>query len=121
MNLDCSLVHAQQPRSFGGSNMSYANRARPALDSMLMALAIACLAVLSVWPTTADAAVEGIEILAREPVAGARCSVRLVFTRKSADARHSPSIRQRRRTRQLQISRWPRVMRKDSSTSARTS
>src|SRR6266540_4279896 len=50
--------------------MSYANRARPALDSMLMALAIACLAVLSVWPTTADAAVEGIEILAREPVAG---------------------------------------------------
>jgi hypothetical protein len=50
--------------------MSYADRARPALASMLMVLAIAGLAVLSVWPTTADAAVEGIEILAREPVAG---------------------------------------------------
>src|SRR6266699_2980327 len=58
------------PLVFGGSNMSYADRARPALASMLMVLAIAGLAVLSVWPTTADAAVEGIEILAREPVAG---------------------------------------------------
>src|SRR6266581_5890881 len=63
------------PLVFGGSNMSYADRARPALASMLMVLGIAGLAVLSVWPTTADAAVEGIEILAREPVAGGAVSL----------------------------------------------